>query len=422
MAPNIPPRQHSRWIIHVDMDAFYASVEQRDYPEYRGKPVIVGADPKEGKGRGVVSAASYEARKFGIHSALPIGQAYRRCPHGVFLPVRMARYQEVSSHIFSIFHRYTDLVEPLSFDEAFLDVTGSLRLFGTPQAIGAQIQRDIWNEEHLIASVGVATTKFVAKVASDLQKPQGFVMVPAGRERAFLHDLPIERLWGAGPKTAKLLRRRGYESIGQVASASCAELSVWLGKQGMHFWELANGIDDREVVPEETAKSIGAELTFASDTSDLAVIQQTLLDLAQRVGSRLRAEGVSAKTLTLKFRTAKFHTFTRSSTLSRSTDQDATIYRIALSLLDRLPCAQESVRLLGIAGSHLGKPEDSSQLNLFSSAHEAAVPISKALDSIRSRFGDQAIQPATLLSSTDGDARKETNRQNVHPKSVDNLH
>lgn len=385
------------------MDAFFASVEQRDHPEFRGKPVIVGADPKKGKGRGVVSAASYEAREFGIHSALPIGQAYRRCPDGIFLPVRMVRYQEVSSHIFSIFRRYTDLVEPLSVDEAFLDVTGSLRLFGTPQAIGAQIQRDIWEDVHLNASVGVATTKFVAKVASDLQKPQGFVIVPDGTARAFLYDLPITRLWGAGPKTANLLRRRGYETIGQLASASRAELSAWLGKQGAHFWDLANGIDDREVIPDEPAKSIGAETTFENDTSEIQVIHQTILELAKRVASRLRTEGVQAKTLTLKFRTAKFQTYTRSITLQEPTDQDPTIYHVALTLLDRLPCANEKARLLGVAGSHLIKPEDSCQLSLFSSGHEPHVHITKAMDEIRSRFGDQAIQPATLLSKVKHD-------------------
>ncbi|MDA0737790.1 MAG: DNA polymerase IV [Nitrospirae bacterium] len=392
------PGKTTRWIIHVDMDAFYASVEQRDYPEHRGKPVIVGADPKGGTGRGVVSAASYEARKFGVHSALPIGQAYRRCPLGVFLPVRMSRYQEVSSHIFSIFRRYTDLVEPLSLDEAFLDVTGSLRLFGTPQAIGAQIQRDIWEEAHLIASVGVATTKYVAKVASDLQKPQGFVIVPENAERTFLHDLPIERLWGAGPKTAQRLRGRGYETIGQLASASCAELSSWLGKQGKHFWELANGIDAREVVPEAPAKSIGAEMTFDIDTSEISAIKKTILELANRVGSRLRTEGVQAKTLTLKFRTAKFETYARSTTLQDPTDQDSTIYHKALMLLERLPCATEKARLLGVAGSHLVKPEDSSQLTLFPSMPESSTHVTRALDSIRSRFGAQAIQPATLLS------------------------
>jgi len=393
----------SRWIIHVDMDAFYASVEQKDHPEYRGKPVIVGADPKEGKGRGVVSAASYEAREFGVHSALPIGQAHRRCPHGVFLPVRMSRYQEVSSYIFSIFRRYTDLVEPLSLDEAFLDVTGSLRLFGTPQAIGAQIQRDIWEEEHLNASVGVATTKFVAKVASDLQKPQGFVIVPAGTERAFLHDLPIERLWGAGPKTVHLLRGRGYGTIGQLAAASCAKLSAWLGKQGKHFWELANGIDAREVMPGEQAKSIGAETTFEVDTSDLALIKQTILALTQKVGSRLRAEGVQAKTLILKFRTGKFETYTRSTTLQDPTDQDSTMYHKVLILLERLPCANEKSRLLGVTGSNLVKPEDSSQLTLFPSTQESGTQVTKALDAIRSRFGDQAIQPATLLSNVKDD-------------------
>lgn len=391
------PDNVARWIIHVDMDAFYASVEQRDHPEYRGKPVIVGADPKEGKGRGVVSAASYEAREFGIHSAMPIGQAYRRCPNGVFLPVRMSRYQEVSSVIFSIFRRYTDLVEPLSLDEAFLDVTGSLRLFGTPQAIGAQIQRDIREEERLNASVGVATTKFVAKVASDLQKPQGFVMVPEGTEQAFLHDLPIERLWGAGPKTAQILRRRGYETIGQLAARSCTELSTWLGKQGKHLWELANGIDDRQVVSEEPAKSIGAETTFEEDTAETTLIQQTILALTKRVGRRLRAETVQARTLTLKYRTARFRTFSRSVTLPDPTDQDPILYQVVLTLLDRLPCKNEKVRLLGVAGSHLVKLEDSRQLSLFSSSQESQGKITKAVDSIRSRFGDQAIQPATLF-------------------------
>jgi len=379
------------------MDAFYASVEQRDHPEYRGMPVIVGADPQEGKGRGVVSAASYEAREFRIHSALPIGQAYRRCPHGVFLPVRMARYQEVSLNIFSIFRRYTDLVEPLSVDEAFLDVTGSLRLFGTPQAIGAQIQRDIWEEVHLNASVGVATTKFVAKVASDLQKPQGFVIVPDGTARAFLHDLPITRLWGAGPKTATLLRSRGFATIGQLAEASRADLSAWLGKQGTHFWDLANGIDDREVIPEEPAKSIGAESTFEHDTSDVQVIHQTILELSTRVGSRLRGEGVQAKTLTLKFRTAEFQTYTRSLTVQEPTDQDSTIYQVALTLLDRLDGANQKARLLGVSGSQLMKPDDSQQLSLFSSAQESITQVTKAVDAIRSRFGEEAIQPATLM-------------------------
>ncbi len=394
------PEKNTRWIIHVDMDAFYASVEQRDHPEFRGKPVIVGANPKEGKGRGVVSAASYEAREFDVHSALPIGQAYQRCPDGIFLPVRMPRYQEISSHIFSIFRRYTDLVEPLSVDEAFLDVTGSLRLFGTPQAIASQIQRDVWEEEHLNASVGVATTKFVAKVASDLQKPQGFVMVPDGTERTFLHDLPIERLWGAGPKTAKLFHGRGYETIGQLAAASCADLSAWLGKQGKHFWQLANGIDTRVVVPEEPAKSIGAETTFDVDTSDITTIKQTLLELTKKVGSRLRTEGVQAKTLTLKFRTAKFETYTRSTTLQDPTDQDSTMYHKALILLERLPCVNAKSRLLGVAGSKLVKPDESPQLSLFPSTRESSTQVTKALDDIRSRFGDQAIQPASLLSKS----------------------
>jgi len=241
------------------MDAFYASVEQRDNPRIRNQPVIVGADPQEGRGRGVVSAASYEARLFGIHSAMPIGLAYRSCPNGVFLPVRMDRYAEVSVRIFEIFRRYTDLVEPLSVDEAFFDVSGSHRLFGPAETIGRRIQEKILREERLMASVGVATNKFVAKVASDLKKPNGFVVVLPGEECKFLHDLPVERLWGSGSSTTKQLNQVGCTLIGDVARQNQESLRGLFGKLGTQLWYLANGYDDRPVVPDKLPKTISAE-------------------------------------------------------------------------------------------------------------------------------------------------------------------
>lgn len=385
-------------ILHIDMDAFYASVEQRDQPSYRNKPVIVGADPQRGKGRGVVCAASYEARVFGIHSAMPINQAYRRCPQGVFLPVRMARYQEVSSRIFAIFHRYTDLVEPLSLDEAFLDVTGSLRLFGPAKVIGQRIQSEIAQEEHLSASVGVAATKFVAKVASDLRKPKGFVTVEPGKEVEFLQDLPVERLWGAGPKTARQLHRLGYCTIGAVARKGQVELEAVLGQPGLHFWELANGIDPRPVIPDEQAQSIGSETTFKKDTADPKVIRQTLLELAERVGRRLRTADTLAGTLTLKFRDETFRTLNRSMALAVPTDQAPVLYRTALTLLDRVPFSGQKVRLLGLSASHLSTSAERQQLSLFEETPKRQCQLTDALDKIRTRFGDSAIKPASLFT------------------------
>jgi DNA polymerase-4 len=385
-------------ILHIDMDAFYASVEQRDQPSYRNKPVIVGADPQRGKGRDVVCAASYEARVFGIHSAMPINQAYRRCPKGVFLPVRMARYQEVSSRIFAIFHRYTDLVEPLSLDEAFLDVTGSLRLFGPAEEIGLRIQAEIAREEHLSASVGVAATKYVAKVASDLRKPKGFVTVEPGKEVEFLQDLPVERLWGAGPKTAQQLHRLGYYTIGAVARQGQAELEAVLGQPGVHFWELANGIDPRPVIPDEQAQSIGSETTFKKDTADPKVIRQTLLELAERVGRRLRTADTLAGTLTLKFRDETFRTLNRSMALAVPTNQAPVLYRTALTLLDRVPFSGQKVRLLGLSASHLSTSAERQQLSLFEETPKRQCQLTDALDKIRTRFGDSAIKPASLFT------------------------
>lgn len=391
-----------RWILHIDMDAFYASVEQRDHPASRGRPVIVGADPQGGRGRGVVSAASYEARAFGIHSAMPISQAYRLCPEGVFLPVRMSHYQAVSAQIFQIFGRYTDLVEPLSLDEAFLDVTGSLRLFDSAERIGRRIQMEVLAETALGASVGIATNKFVAKVASDLRKPNGFVVVPPGQEAGFLQALPIERLWGVGPKTAARLRRMGLVTIGEVAAGPQLELVAALGQLGAHLWELAQGIDTREVIPEEPAQSVGAETTFPEDTADPIRIRQTVMALSERVARRLRVEAIQAGALTLKLRDETFRTQTRSVSLSEPTDQSQDLYRTALMLLERLPSSGRKVRLLGVTASRL-----SDLMGLGQQLSLALNPVSakqrrltEAVDRIHARFGKEAIRPASLLASS----------------------
>jgi len=391
-----------RRILHIDMDAFYASVEQRDHPACYGRPVIVGADPQGGRGRGVVSAASYEARAFGIHSAMPISQAFRLCPEGVFLPVRMSRYQAVSAQIFHIFGRYTNLVEPLSLDEAFLDVTGSLRLFGSAEIIGRRIQAEIRAETGLGASVGIAANKFVAKVASDLRKPNGFVVVPPGQEADFLQALPIERLWGVGPKTAGRLRRMGCVTIGEVAARPQGELAAALGQLGAHLWELAQGIDTREVIPEEPAQSVGAETTFAKDTADPVRIRQTLLALSERVARRLRVDAIQAGALTLKLRDETFRTQTRSVSLSEPTDQPQDLYRTALMLLKRFPSSGRKVRLLGMTALRLSDLRGTGQqlsleLNPVSAKQRR---LTEAVDRIHARFGKGAIRPASLLASS----------------------
>lgn len=391
-----------RHILHIDMDAFYASVEQRDHLAYRGRPVIVGADPQGGRGRGVVSAASYEARAFGIHSAMPISRAYRLCPNGVFLPVRMAHYQAVSVQIFAICGRYTDLVEPLSLDEAFLDVTGSLRLFGPAEQIGRRIQAEIRAETGLGASVGIAANKFVAKVASDLKKPNGFVVVPPGEDSEFLRTLSIERLWGVGPKTAGRLRQMGLTTIGEVAARPQMELAAAFGQIGVHLWELANGVDCRPVMPDEPAQSIGAETTFPEDTADLVRIRQTLLALSERVARRLRVDALQAGAVTLKLRDETFRTQTRSVTLSEPCDQPHDLYRTALMLLERSPCSGRKMRLLGVTASHLSDLRGSGQqLSLeLDPANAKQRRLTEAVDRIQARFGKGAIRPASLLSTT----------------------
>jgi DNA polymerase IV len=385
-----------RRVVHIDMDAFYAAVEQLDHPQYRGRPVIVGADPKGGKGRGVVSTASYEARPFGVHSAMPISQAYRLCPQAVFLPVRMARYHEISERIFAIFQRYTDVVEPLSIDEAFLDATGSTRLFGPIEDIARRIKQDIMRDERLVASVGVAPNKFLAKLASDLSKPDGFLVLPDAEVEAFLRDLPVSRLWGVGKQTTRQLEALGLRTIGQLAEWPQAQLSRRFGSLGAHIWRLAHGIDDRPVTPHRDPKSIGAETTFPEDTDDAEVLRRTLLELAEKVGQRLRAERFMASKVTLKYRDADFVTLTRTQSLTEPTAVALDLYHAASKLLSQLPSANRKVRLLGIAASELTSPAQH-QLSLFADKTHKRLQAERAEDVIKARFGPQAITRAALL-------------------------
>ena len=381
------------------MDAFYASVEQLDQPAYRGKPVVVGADPRGGKGRGVVAACSYEARPFGIRSAMPISRAYRLCPKAIYVRPRMTRYAEMSDRIFAILRDYTDVVEPLSIDEAFLDVTASQRLFGPAEAIGQTLKARIRSELGLVASIGLAPNKFLAKVASDLGKPDGFVVVALGKERAFLDPLPISRLWGVGPKTEARLQRLGLQTIGRIAQTPVETLEAMLGGAGRDLWELANGMDDREVVPEQEAKSIGAETTFEKDTDDREEIRRTILELSDRVGRRLRREGYLAGGVTLKFRDHLFRTLTRAAILDHPTDVGDDLFREAWKLLQRVSWTGKRVRLLGVTATRLlaAAEPPGGQMPLFQPAADPRRQLARTVDAIQERFGADAIARATLL-------------------------
>ena len=387
-----------RAIIHLDMDAFYASVEQLDHPEYRGQAVVVGADPKGGAGRGVVAACSYEARVFGIRSALPISRAFHLCPRAVFVRPRLDRYHSVSERIFAILREYTDLVEPLSIDEAFLDVTGSQHLFGPAEAIGWTLKRRIRQDLGLVASIGLAPNKFLAKIGSDLKKPDGFVVVAPGTECDFLAPLPIARLWGVGPKTEAHLRQLGFQTIGQIAAARVADLETVLGQGGRDLWTLAQGEDDRPVAPEEEAKSIGAEHTFGEDTDDRELIRRTLLELADRVGRRLRHEGVHAEGITLKFRDHHFRTVTRAGTLRQATDVGDDLFSTAWKLLGKVFWSGNRVRLIGVTATRLVPASASpDQMSLFRPAADPRHTLAHTVDTIRERFGQNAISRASLL-------------------------
>jgi DNA polymerase-4 len=383
-----------RSILHVDLDAFFASVEQRDHPELLGRPVIVGGMGGE-DARGVVSAASYEARAFGVHSAMSLREAYRRCPDGVFLPVNGRRYQEASRDVMAILRRFTPQVEPISIDEAFMDVTGSYALFGDGESIARAVKAAVRSEVGLTVSVGVATTKLVAKIASDLRKPDGLVVVAPGDEAAFLAPLPIGRLWGVGEKTAVALAEYSVRTIGDLAKLPPDLLERRFGKHGAALVERARGLDGATVHEGDPAKSVGHEHAFDVDTSDPEVIERTLLAMSDGVAGRLRSAGVRASTVTVKIRDSAFRTITRQRTLAEPTDMTEPIFRAALDLA-RAEVRGIKVRLLGVTASNLGERE---QLALFGSTEPRRRQAIEAADKVRRRYGERAMTRARLLGA-----------------------
>lgn len=385
-----------RSILHIDMDAFYASIEQLDNPEYKNRPVIVGADPKAGKGRGVVAACSYEARKFGVRSALPISRAWKLCPEGVYVRPRMQRYVEVSRQVMEVFRQYTNLVEPLSIDEAFLDITGSIALLGPPETIAQSIKKEITVATGLTASVGLAPNKFLAKVASDLKKPDGFVIVSEEDVAQFLRDLPIARLWGVGPKTEHRLHQMGLHTIGQIAAVSREALVRSLGTLGEHLFQLSQGKDSRPVVPNWEPKSISSETTFEEDTADRDLLLRTILELSDHVAARLRKEEYRTRKVTLKLRYSSFSTHTKQTSLDRLIQTGDEIAEVARMLFSRFPMKQK-IRLIGVSAGDLhGVDKYPRQLPLFGQSAEKET-LGHTVDEIKERFGADAIRRGSQL-------------------------
>jgi DNA polymerase-4 len=389
MLPVPSPLYNPAMILHVDMDAFYASVEERERPELKDRPVIVGGSPQ---GRGVVCAANYNARRFGVHSAQPAARAVRLCPQAIFLKPRFDLYIEVSRQIRDIFHRYTPLVEPLSLDEAFLDVTGSERLFGDGEAIGRAIQQSIAEELQLPCSVGVAPSKFIAKIASDLRKPRGLVVVRQDEVLAFLEPLPVTKIWGVGKVAEKRLFAQGISTIGDARRRSLESLLATFGKHGRKLWNLANGIDPRAVVPDHAAKQISHETTFGHDIVDLEVLRAWVSDLTANVGRRLRRHRRTATTVVLKLRYDDFTTITRSHTLPEPADATSTIFHAADELLrTRLPKRRLSVRLIRIGVT--GLSNGGQQKLLFPPDDGRPRPgIDAVADAIAQKFGRDALR------------------------------
>lgn len=390
-------------ILHVDMDAFYASVEERDRPQLRGQPIIVGGVG----GRGVVSAASYAARAFGVHSAMPMTRARQLCPQGIYLPVRMQHYAAISRQIRDIFVAFTPLVEPLSLDEAFLDVRGCEALFGDAPAIARQIKTRIKTETGLTASVGVAPNKFLAKLASDYGKPDGFVVVPSNQVTAFLRPLPVGRIWGVGAKAEKRLHALGVRTVGELAALPEAALAQHFGAGGRHFWRLAHGLDDRTVVPDREAKSISTETTFARDVGDRHVLRVWLLDLVDHLGGRLRHAGLYAAAIDVKLRSSDFRTITRSQTLPEPTHQTDVLWQHAAGVFERsLTRELMPIRLLGVGAARLART-GSVQRQLFDADEkEQQTALDQTIDAIRGQFGAGAIRRGSLVRrpKEDGEA------------------
>jgi DNA polymerase-4 len=376
-------------ILHVDMDAFYASVEERDDPSLVGKPVIVGGTAE---GRGVVAAANYEARKFGVHSAMSAAKAVRLCPHAVFLRPRMGHYANISHQIREIFEQFTPLVEPLSLDEAFLDVTGTTPLFGDAASIGRQIKQRIRQDLKLVASVGVAPNKFLAKIASDLNKPDGFVAIEQDQIQQVLDPLPVGRLWGVGKVTGQTFNRLGIRTIGQLRQLSLQALTDLFGSSGEHYWQLAQGIDGRRVVPDREARSISHETTFAQDIADLELLEAWLVELAEQVARRLRRHQLKGRTAELKVRFADFRTINRSLTLRDPTNTTQELIAAGLELLrTKLPPGHLPVRLLGLGMSHFDSGGTTQQQLFDEEDRQRQRTLDRVTDEIAARFGRGAL-------------------------------
>ncbi len=385
-------------IIHADMDAFYAAVEVLDDPSLRGKPLIIGHPGR----RGVVATASYEARKFGVHSAMPSAVAKRKCPHAEWRPGRGRRYVEVSRQIRDVFEHFTPLVEPLSLDEAFLDVRGSLLLFGGAIAIAEELRERVHRETGgLTVSVGVAENKFLAKIASDLQKPDGLTVVPPGNAQAFLSGLPIRKLWGVGPKSAERLERLGLRKISDLVRVGREFLERELGKNsGAHLWALSHGRDERRVVSSHAAKSISTESTFGNDLRDADQIRDFLFQASDQVAESLRKEGVRARTVQLKLRTGDFTTFTRSKTLDHPTDLPSVVYAAVIELLEtRIELRGRGVRLLGVGGKGLVENDDPVQGDLFDQSSSTDRVVSELADRVNESLGTSAVQRGRKLKN-----------------------
>jgi DNA polymerase-4 len=388
----------TRWeraILHVDMDAFFASVEQREQPELRGKPVVVGADPRKGSGRGVVSTASYEARAFGVRSAMPAAIALRLCPQAVFVPVRMALYASVARDVRAVFERFTPLIEPLSIDEAFLDVTASQSLFGPADEIAAKIRAEVREATGLTCSAGVSTVKFIAKIASDCNKPDGLTVVPPGSEKEFLAPLPVGRLWGVGPRLAEALAGMGVTRVGDIARRPREDFDRRFGASGAHVWRLANAIDSREVVVEHEVKSVSQETTFPRDTLDEGLLRRELLRMVEGATARARKSGVVGRTVVLKVRFAPFDTHTRQAGLPEASNDVTTVHEAAQRLLEHYLPPRQPVRLLGVGLKNL-EPAVQAQHALFGRGERLA-KLDGALDAIRARHGRSIVKRARLL-------------------------
>lgn len=379
-----------RWIMHVDMDAFFASVEQRDDPALQGKPVIVCGKSR----RSVVATASYEARAFGVHSAMPLSQAKRLCPHGCFVAPRFEAYREASDAIHQVMLHYADAYEPISLDEAFLDISGMGSQYPTLGSIGRAIKEEIRSAVHLTASVGIAPNKFLAKMASDMNKPDGLCIIPYGREREVLAPLPVRRLWGVGSVTEKKLLAAGFRTIADIQEAAQEKLSALLGNQGPLLKALSLGIDERPIISSRQVKSIGDESTYEYDLTDRPTIDREIAIHSDIVAQRLRRHDLAARTISLKIRFASFKTIMRSLSLEEGTNLQETIDSACQTLLSRIPLT-EGIRLIGVTASNLGAPL--SIPSLFSDKEEKRARAAKAMDSIQEKYGRKALRKGFWL-------------------------